>query len=719
MKPLIVILSLILSLDTAAQNVAINNDASQPDNSAILDIKSNSKGILIPRMNLAALLAIANPANGLLVLDTAKNQLMVNMGTPAVPNWQTILAKSGWSIEGNSGTDAATNFIGTTDNKPFTIRVNNKRSGFIYADSYNTSFGYQALDSFTTGKMNTAAGYKAMFNTKTGTYNTALGTEALFENSSGSFNTASGVGALNKNTIGNQNTAFGQIAMYFNTSGNRNTGTGSDVLRYNVTGSDNAALGYGALYFNTSGNANVGIGTAALFNTGNRSFLVAVGDSALFNNGIGAVYPGEGRKNTALGSKALFKNTTGGDNTGTGYNSLFSNTTGYSNTSNGVSSLFANTTGYQNTGSGSYALIANTTGNFNTAQGASSLASNTKGDNNTASGSDALFNNISGNKNTASGYMSLYSNTTGNNNTAIGYAADVSFANLSNATAIGYNAKAAVSNSLVLGGTGTDAVNVGIGTTTPGFPLNFASTPGNKISLYGNTGNHYGFGVQAGLLQIHSDAATADIVFGYGGSTSLTENMRIKGNGNVGIGNSNPNRPLSFPATLGEKILLYPGVAGEVGIGVYGNELRLHADNANAKISFGTQDNSGIFSENALAQRNGIYAFSVLGSLWVNGTTYASDARFKQNITAIESPLQKLMQLNGVEYEMKTEEFPNKYFQPGRQMGLLAQDVEKIVPEAVNEKDGYKGVDYARLVPLLIESIKELKKEIDALKKNN
>ena len=55
-------------------------------------------------------------------------------------------------------------------------------------------------------------------------------------------------------------------------------------------------------------------------------------------------------------------------------------------------------------------------------------------------------------------------------------------------------------------------------------------------------------------------------------------------------------------------------------------------------------------------------------------------------------------------------------FQPGRQMGLLAQNVEKVVPEAVNEKDGYKGVDYARLVPLLIESIKELKKEIEELK---
>lgn len=181
---------------------------------------------------------------------------------------------------------------------------------------------------------------------------------------------------------------------------------------------------------------------------------------------------------------------------------------------------------------------------------------------------------------------------------------------------------------------------------------------------------------------------------------------------NVGIGNSNPSRPLSFPATLGEKILLYPGPNGEVGIGVYGNELRLHSDNPGAKVSFGTQDNAGNFSENALAQRNGVYAFSVLGSLWVNGTTYASDERFKQNISPIQSPLQKLIQLNGVEYEMKTGEFSKYYFQAGRQIGLLAQNVETVVPEAVSEMDGYKGVDYAKLVPLLIESIKAQQKQI-------
>ena len=268
---------------------------------------------------------------------------------------------------------------------------------------------------------------------------------------------------------------------------------------------------------------------------------------------------------------------------------------------------------------------------------------------------------------------------------------------------------------MVLGGTGADAVNVGIGTTTPGFALNFASTLGNKISLYGNSGNHYGFGVQGGLLQIHSDAAAADIVFGYGSSTSLTENMRIKGNGNVGIGNNNPIRPLSFPAALGEKILLYPGGVGEVGIGVYGNELRLHADNPGAKVSFGTQTNAGAFTEAGKFEIAGGYALSVFGSIWANGVTYASDERFKENITAIQSPLQKLLQLHGVEYEMKTTAFAKNNFLPGRQIGLLAQNVEKIIPEAVHEKDGYKGVDYARLVPLLIEAIKEQEARIQIL----
>jgi hypothetical protein len=209
------------------------------------------------------------------------------------------------------------------------------------------------------------------------------------------------------------------------------------------------------------------------------------------------------------------------------------------------------------------------------------------------------------------------------------------------------------------------------------------------------------------------------------GQSGIAERMRIKHDGMVGIGNNNPTRPLSFPAALGEKILLYPGGAGEVGIGVYGNELRLHCDNPGSKISFGTQTNAGVFTELGRFQQSGAVALSVNGSIWVNGTTYSSDERFKQNITPIASPLQKLLQLNGVEYEMKKDIFQKNNFASGRQMGLLAQSVEKIIPEAVSENaDGYKGVDYAKLVPLLIEAIKEQQvqimqqqKEINQLKK--
>lgn len=202
------------------------------------------------------------------------------------------------------------------------------------------------------------------------------------------------------------------------------------------------------------------------------------------------------------------------------------------------------------------------------------------------------------------------------------------------------------------------------------------------------------------------------------GNLSRSNALTILRNGNIGLaGVVNPAKPLSFAPFLGEKILLYPGGAGEVGIGVYGNELRLHCDNPGSMVSFGTQDNAGVFTQAGRFQLSGGYGLFVNGNIWANGTTYASDARFKQNITAIESPLEKLQQINGVEYEMKVDEFTSKNFTSKRQIGLLAQNVEKVIPEAVNEADGYKGVDYAKLVPLLIESIKEQQKQIEELKK--
>jgi hypothetical protein len=82
--------------------------------------------------------------------------------------------------------------------------------------------------------------------------------------------------------------------------------------------------------------------------------------------------------------------------------------------------------------------------------------------------------------------------------------------------------------------------NVGIGTSTPSFPLSFGATGGNKIGLYdGGSGAGYGLGIQSGLLQIFANGATDRVGIGYGNSASFTETLSIKG-GKVGIGTTAP-----------------------------------------------------------------------------------------------------------------------------------------------------------------------------------
>lgn len=135
-------------------------------------------------------------------------------------------------------------------------------------------------------------------------------------------------------------------------------------------------------------------------------------------------------------------------------------------------------------------------------------------------------------------------------------------------------------NKLSVSGNSDISGNLGIGITNPGFPLSFANTLGDKISLYGNSGNHYGFGIQSGSLQMYSDAAGANIVFGYGSSNSFTERMRIINAGTDGM--SLKGRLLIMNGTNPVNTSLTPG------IWLY------KADNS-AQLGFiGTQNNQNI-----------------------------------------------------------------------------------------------------------------------------
>jgi hypothetical protein len=152
--------------------------------------------------------------------------------------------------------------------------------------------------------------------------------------------------------------------------------------------------------------------------------------------------------------------------------------------------------------------------------------------------------------------------------------------------------------------------NVGIGTTAPGFPLNMANTLGDKIALFGSSGVHYGLGVQNNLLQIHTDTSGGDVAFGYGSSAAMTETMRIKGNGNVGIGTASPAYKLDVNGTARVSGQMYAN--GQLNVGgafvmakdqsIYGTSVAGEVQNAfwprasnGTYLNYGT---SGLFIRN-------------------------------------------------------------------------------------------------------------------------
>jgi trimeric autotransporter adhesin len=98
------------------------------------------------------------------------------------------------------------------------------------------------------------------------------------------------------------------------------------------------------------------------------------------------------------------------------------------------------------------------------------------------------------------------------------------------------------------------------------------------------------------------------------------------------------------------------------------------------------------------------------GAFRATASYSTSDRRWKQNISPLESSLEKVSSLQGVTYEWKRDVFPEAGFEKGKHIGLVAQDVEKALPELVSEdEDGYKGVSYTKLTAVLVEAIKELK----------
>lgn len=422
MKKLTVSIITCLSLFFAnAQSVGINNDGSTPNPSAILDIKSANKGLLVPRVNLQSLsdnTTIPNPALSLLVFNT-NTALFGGAGFYAWDgnNWVLLLSTANsnflWSINGNAGTTGA-HFIGTTDNARMGFRANNFPAGSIDPVLLNSYFGYKSGMNNINGSNNTAVGNAALFSNQNLNGLVAVGDSSLYNNNNG---------------LG-RNTAIGVRSGYSTTDGSGNSFLGYETGFSNTIGTANTAIGWRSLYANTTGVENTAVGVFSL-----QANTMGTG-------------------NTAMGNLTLAGHETGSYNTATGYKALLTDTSGADNTANGAFALFSNKNGTRNTAIGSNSAYFSRSGNENT-----------------AIGFDALPNNQNGSYNVAVGAFSVLADSTVFS-TAIGYNAQIGLNNLTNATAVGARAVVSKNDAIVLGSIAgvngaTSNVNVGIGTTMP------------------------------------------------------------------------------------------------------------------------------------------------------------------------------------------------------------------------------------------------------------
>jgi hypothetical protein len=108
------------------------------------------------------------------------------------------------------------------------------------------------------------------------------------------------------------------------------------------------------------------------------------------------------------------------------------------------------------------------------------------------------------------------------------------------------------------------------------------------------------------------------------------------------------------------------------------------------------------------------YTLDVNGTIRANNVS-PSDARWKKNIMPLTQALEKIERLRGVRYDWRAEEFPKINFEPGPQIGLIAQEVKDILPEAVSQdREGFYSIAYSKLIPVLVEGMKEQQGQLRA-----
>lgn len=548
---LILIALLFLAHLLSAQGVSVNGTGAAPDTSAMLDIQSTAKGVLIPRMTSAQRTGIALPAIGLLVYDTNSGSFWYRISTgwieltdnfhglrDADHDTQVQVEQSPdediirFDIAGAEAMVLERNTQGATllDVGPNLGLIIGKNAGVNSFSGWNTFLGPHAGQFNTSGQNNVFVGYRAGEDNSTPNNNVFIGSESGANNAGGGFNVFLGSRTGYVNSTGHSNVFLGHHAGVQNTTGYRNSFLGYNAGHNNEVSFENTFLGFSAGY-NNEANRNTFVGYEAglanrtgLYNTviggeaagtnlgnrdmGNGNTIIGY-ESAQTADGLtenvlmgyrAGYFMEDGIRNIFIGPNAGFNTRSGYSNLAIGSSAFRTNLTGNRNMAIGDSSLYVNT-GNDNTAIGFKSGMDNTTGSSNTFLGMFTGTNNTTGTQNTFIGRDAGANNTSGSYNVMAGMNAGFASRNGDYNVILGpsagYRNDSGNENVFIGNLAGEHNLDGFSNIAIGASAGSinnnGTYNIAIGDHALGIPLNSPDHVSNNIAI----GNNAGFGIES------------------------------------------------------------------------------------------------------------------------------------------------------------------------------------------------------------------------------
>jgi hypothetical protein len=240
-------------------------------------------------------------------------------------------------------------------------------------------------------------------------------------------------------------------------------------------------------------------------------------------------------------------------------------------------------------------------------------------------------------------------------------------------------------------GKGYFAGKVGIGTTATPDDLNIGGSGVRRISIKSsdNQASLEFSSDNTGPYSIYSPDGSDDLRF----FSNSADRFTFTTNGRLGNGTITPanNLTVSGGASIG---------SGYVANGAQPNGLIVEGQ-------------TFIGASAALSGSSGQRLQVSGGAFTTGGSWQVSDVRFKKEIKDISNALEIVNNLNGVSYKFERDRFPSMNFEDYEVNGLIAQDLQKYVPNAVKEGEGgYLAVNYDALIPVLVEAIKELHQKV-------